>query len=81
MKTGTASDSNNNGLNVNSVDMDSCAVSWCAAGRAIWREGWVQFIPALRAGWEHEFMDKTADMNARFHWRSGDFTFTVWNWS
>ena len=33
----------------------------------------VQFIPALRAGWEHEFMDKTADVNASFVGGSGDF--------
>jgi outer membrane autotransporter protein len=33
----------------------------------------VQFIPTLRAGWEHEFADKTADVNASFIGGSGDF--------
>jgi outer membrane autotransporter protein len=33
----------------------------------------VQFIPALRAVWEHEFLDRYADLNASFVGGSGDF--------
>jgi outer membrane autotransporter protein len=73
-ETGTASDGNNYGLSVNSVDMDSLrsALGVRLAAQFGKKDG-VQFIPALRAGWEHEFMDKTADVNARFVGGSGDF--------
>ena len=74
-ETGTASDGNNYGLNVNSVDMDSLrSVLGVRLAAQFGEKDGVQFIPALRAGWEHEFMDKTADMNARFIGGSGDFT-------
>jgi outer membrane autotransporter protein len=62
------------GLNVNSVDMDSLrtALGVRLAAQFGEKDG-VQFIPALRAAWEHEFMDKTADVNANFIGGSGDF--------
>jgi outer membrane autotransporter protein len=73
-ETGQASDGHNYGLNVNSVDMDSLrsAVGVRLAAQFGEKDG-VQFIPALRAAWEHEFMDKTADVNASFIGGSGDF--------
>jgi outer membrane autotransporter protein len=63
-----------NGLNVHSVDMDSVrtALGVRLAAQFGEKDG-VQFIPALRAAWEHEFMDKTADVNASFIGGSGDF--------
>ena len=62
------------GLNVNSVDMDSfrSAVGVRLAAKFGEKDD-VQFIPELRAGWEHEFMDKTADVNASFIGGSGNF--------
>jgi outer membrane autotransporter protein len=65
---------NNYDLNVHSVDMDSVrsAVGVRLAAQFGEKDG-VQFIPALRAAWEHEFMDKTADVNASFVGGSGDF--------
>jgi outer membrane autotransporter protein len=74
-ETGTAAyDGNNYGLSVNSVDMDSLrtALGVRLAAQFGKKDG-VQFIPEVRAGWEHEFMDKTADVNARFVGGSGDF--------
>jgi outer membrane autotransporter protein len=63
-----------NGLNVHSVDMDSVrtALGVRLAAQFGKNDG-VQFIPTLRAGWEHEFADKTADVNASFIGGSGDF--------
>ncbi len=63
-----------NGLNVHSVEMDSVrtALGVRLAAQFGEKDG-VQFIPALRASWEHEFMDKTADVNASFIGGSGDF--------
>jgi outer membrane autotransporter protein len=65
---------NNYGLSVHSVDMDSfrSAVGVRLAAKFGEKDD-VQFIPELRAGWEHEFMDKTADVNASFIGGSGDF--------
>jgi outer membrane autotransporter protein len=62
------------GLNVNSVDMDSfrSAVGVRLAAKFGEKDD-VQFIPELRAGWEHEFLDRTADVNASFIGGSGDF--------
>jgi outer membrane autotransporter protein len=73
-ETGTASDGNNYGLNVHSVDMDSFRTALGVRLAAKFGEkDAVQFVPELRAGWEHEFMDRTADLNARFIGGSGDF--------
>jgi outer membrane autotransporter protein len=73
-ESGTASDGHNYGLSVNSVDMDSLrSVLGVRLAAQFGKKDGVQFIPALRAGWEHEFMDKTADVNARFVGGSGDF--------
>jgi outer membrane autotransporter protein len=71
---GTASDGNNYGLNVRSVDMDSfrTALGVRLAAQFGKKDG-VQFMPEVRAGWEHEFLDKTPDVNARFVGGSGDF--------
>ncbi len=73
-ETGQASDGNNYGLNVHSVEMDSVrsALGVRLAAQFGKNDG-VQFIPALRAAWEHEFMDKTADVNASFIGGSGNF--------
>ncbi len=73
-ETGTATDGHNYGLNVNSVDMDSfrSAVGVRLAAQFGKKTG-VQFIPALRAVWKHEFMDRYADVNASFVGGSGDF--------
>jgi outer membrane autotransporter protein len=74
-ESGIATDGNNYGLNVKSVDMDSfrTALGVRLAAQFGKKDG-VQFIPALRAVWEHEFSDRTADVNARFVGGSGDFT-------
>jgi outer membrane autotransporter protein len=73
-ETGTASDGHNYGLNVNDVGMDSFRTALGVRLAAqLGKEDGVQFIPELRAGWEHEFVDKTADVNARFIGGSGDF--------
>jgi outer membrane autotransporter protein len=62
------------GLNVSSVAMDSLRTALGVRLAAQFGEtNGVQFIPALRAAWEHEFMDKTADVNASFIGGSGDF--------
>ena len=73
-ETGTSTDGNNYGLHVNSVDMDSfrSALGMRLAAQFGKKDG-VQFIPALRAVWEHEFADRYADVNARFVGGSGDF--------
>jgi outer membrane autotransporter protein len=73
-ETSPAPGNNNYDLNVHSVDMDSVrsAVGVRLAAQFGEKDG-VQFIPALRAAWEHEFMDKTADVNASFVGGSGDF--------
>jgi outer membrane autotransporter protein len=73
-ETSPAPGNNNYDLNVHSVDMDSLrsAVGVRLAAQFGKKDG-VQFIPALRAAWEHEFMDKTADVNANFIGGSGDF--------
>jgi subtilase-type serine protease len=62
------------GLSVHSVDMDSfrSAVGVRLAAKFGEKDD-VQFIPELRAGWEHEFLDRTADVNASFIGGSGDF--------
>jgi outer membrane autotransporter protein len=63
-----------NGLSVHSVDMDSFRTALGVRLAAKFGEkDAVQFVPELRAGWEHEFMDRTADLNARFIGGSGDF--------
>jgi outer membrane autotransporter protein len=73
-ETGTASDGNNYGLSVHSVDMDSLrSALGVRLAAQFGKTNGVQFIPALRAAWEHEFMDKTADVNASFIGGSGDF--------
>jgi outer membrane autotransporter protein len=73
-ETGMASDGNNYGLSVNSVDMDSLrSVLGVRLAAQLGKKDGVQFIPDVRAGWEHEFMDKTADVNASFVGGSGDF--------
>jgi|GEM_PF-1863846 uncharacterized protein with beta-barrel porin domain len=74
-ESGIANDGNNYGLNVKSVDMDSfrTALGVRLAAQFGKKDG-VQFIPALRAVWEHEFADRYADVNARFVGGSGDFT-------
>ncbi len=62
------------GLNVSSVAMDSLrSVLGVRLAAQFGKNDGVQFIPALRAAWEHEFMDKTADVNASFIGGSGDF--------
>jgi len=73
-ESGTATDGNNYGLHVNDVSMDSfrSALGVRLAAQFGKKDG-VQFIPALRAVWEHEFMDRYADVNARFVGGSGDF--------
>jgi outer membrane autotransporter protein len=73
-ETGTASDGNNYGLNVNSVDMDSFrSTLGVRLAAQFGKKGGVQFIPALRAVWEHEFADRYADVNASFIGGSGSF--------
>jgi outer membrane autotransporter protein len=63
-----------NGLSVHSVDMDSLrSVVGVRLAATFGEKGDVQFVPELRASWEHEFMNKTADLNARFIGGSGDF--------
>jgi len=74
-ETGTTDfDGNNYGLKVNSVDMDSfrSALGMRLAAQFGKKNG-VQFIPALRAVWEHEFADRYADVNANFVGGSGAF--------
>ena len=73
-ESGTASDGNNYGLNVNSVDMDSfrSALGVRLAAQFGKKDG-VQFMPALRAVWKHEFADRYADVNASFLGGSGSF--------
>jgi outer membrane autotransporter protein len=73
-ETGTASDGHNYGLNVHNVNMDSfrSALGVRLAAQFGKKDG-VQFIPALRATWEHEFVDRYADLNASFVGGSGDF--------
>ena len=62
------------GLNVHNVNMDSfrSALGVRLAAQFGKKDG-VQFIPALRAVWEHEFLDRYADLNASFVGGSGDF--------
>ena len=74
-ETGTAAyDGNNYGLKVSDVGMDSfrSALGVRLASR-FGKKGSVNFIPELRLGWEHEFVDNTADVTARFVRGSGDF--------
>ena len=73
-ETGIATDGNNYGLNVKNVNMDSfrSALGVRLAAQFGKKDG-VQFIPALRAVWEHEFLDRYADLNASFVGGSGDF--------
>jgi outer membrane autotransporter protein len=74
-ETGAAGDGNNYGLHVNNVTMDSVrSVLGVRLAAQFGKKDGVQFIPALRAGWEHEFADRYADLNARFVGGSGDFT-------
>jgi outer membrane autotransporter protein len=71
---GIATDGNNYGLNVRSVDMDSFRTALGVRLDAkLGKKDGVQFIPELRVGWEHEFADRTADVTARFIGGSGDF--------
>jgi outer membrane autotransporter protein len=73
-ETGAASDGNNYGLNVNNVNMDSLQST--LGGRLAAQFGKpdsVQFMPALHAIWEHEYMDRYADVNAVFAGGSGAF--------
>jgi outer membrane autotransporter protein len=74
-ETGTNTfDGNNYGLHVNSVAMDSLRTALGVRLAAQFgKTNGVQFIPALRVAWEHEFADKTADVNASFIGGSGDF--------
>ena len=73
-ETGMANDGHNYGLNVHSVDMDSFRTALGVRLAAqLGKTNGVQFIPELRAGWEHEFMDQTADLTASFIGGSGDF--------
>jgi outer membrane autotransporter protein len=73
-ETGHASDGHNYGLNVHSVEMNSLrTVLGVRLAAQFGEKDDVQFIPELRAGWEHEFLDQTADVNARFVGGSGDF--------
>ena len=73
-ETGAAYDGYNYGLNVHNVNMDSfrSALGVRLAAQFGKQDG-VQFIPALRAVWEHEFADRYADLNASFVGGSGDF--------
>ena len=73
-ESGLAGDGNNYGLKVNSVDMDSfrSALGVRLAAQFGKKDG-VQFIPAVRAIWEHEFADRYADVNASFVGGSGNF--------
>ena len=73
-ETSAAPGNNNYDLNVHSVDMNSLrtALGVRLAAQFGEKDG-VQFIPALRAAWEHEFLDKTADVNASFVGGSGNF--------
>jgi outer membrane autotransporter protein len=73
-ETGAAADGNNYGLNVNSVNMDSLRSALGARLDAQFgKKDGVQFIPGVHAGWEHEFLDQAADVNAKFIGGSGDF--------
>jgi outer membrane autotransporter protein len=73
-ETGTSTDGNNYGLKVNSVDMDSFrSALGVRLAAQFGKKGGVQFIPALRAAWEHEFVDRYADVNASFIGGSGAF--------
>jgi uncharacterized protein with beta-barrel porin domain len=73
-ETGTASDGNNYGLNVNSVKMDSLRSSVGAKLAAQFgKMNGVQYLPGLRAVWEHEFIDRYALVNANFIGGSPDF--------
>jgi outer membrane autotransporter protein len=73
-ETGIASDGHNYGLNVQNVNMDSfrSALGVRLAAQFGKKDG-VQFIPAVRAVWQHEFADRYADLNAGFVGGSGDF--------
>jgi outer membrane autotransporter protein len=73
-ETGTASDGNNYGLNVNHVNMDSVRSELGVRLAAQFgKPDGVQIIPALHGVWEHEFADRYADLNANFVGGSGDF--------
>jgi outer membrane autotransporter protein len=63
-----------NGLNVGSVAMDSLRTALGVRLAAqIGETNSVQFIPALHLAWEHECLDRTADVNASFIGGSGNF--------
>ncbi len=73
-ETGTASDGNNYGLNVNSMDMNSVrSTLGVRLGAQLGQPDGVQFIPAAHALWEHEFADRYADVNASFVGGSSTF--------
>jgi outer membrane autotransporter protein len=59
---------------VNSVDMDSVrSTLGVRLAAQFGKPDGVQFIPALRAIWEHEFADQYADVNASFVGGSSGF--------
>lgn len=62
------------GLHVNKVNMDNLRSSvGLRLAAQFGRPDGVQFIPALHALWQHEFADRTADLNASFIGGSGNF--------
>lgn len=73
-ESGTASDGHNYGLNVSRLDADSFRTDFGVRMSARFgKKDGVQFIPAVRAVWEHEFLDRYANVNANFAGGSGGF--------
>ena len=73
-ETGTAADGNNYGLQVNRVDMDSVqSVLGIRLSAHLGELGGVQYFPALHVLWDHEWVDRTANMNAQFMGGSDNF--------
>jgi len=73
-ESGAAADGHNYGLNVNSVSMDSVrSVLGVRLAAQFGEQDSVQFLPAVHALWEHEFVDRYADVNESFIGGSGAF--------
>jgi len=59
MKPAWRNDGHNYGLNVHNVNMTVSHRLGVRLAAQFGKKGGVQFIPALRAAWEHEFADRT----------------------
>ena len=58
-------------LSVQAMDTDSLATTLGARAATVWRVGDSVFRPALRAGWQHEWLDASATVRATFEQAPG----------